>query len=250
MSELKSKKVVVITGASSGIGEATAKLLASQGNKIVLGARREKRLIELVKTIKDNGGEAVYKVTDVTNLADVKALANTALDAYGRIDVWMNNAGLMPHSEFIKGKVDDWNQMIDVNLRGVLNGIDAALPEMRKQKSGHIVNIASVAGHVITPAAGVYNATKFGVRAISDALRQEEAIAKSNIRVTVISPGAITTELVDHITDKEQKKAIDNFYNVYAISADRVARSIAFAINMPEDTGINEIVIRPTGQQL
>lgn len=249
MSEITSK-VVVITGASSGIGEATAKLLATQGNKIVLGARREDRLADIAETIKDGGGEATYKVTDVTSLDDVEALAQAALDTYGRIDVWMNNAGLMPHSEFIKGKVDDWNRMIDVNLRGVLYGIHAALPIMRKQKSGHFINISSVAGHVVRPAAGVYAATKFGVRAISEALRQEEALAQSNVRVTVISPGAIATELVEHVTDKEQKASMDAYYDEYAVSPDRIAQAIAFAINTPEDTGMNEIIIRPAAQQL
>ncbi|MDD9149658.1 MULTISPECIES: SDR family oxidoreductase [unclassified Sporolactobacillus] len=249
MSETTSK-VMVITGASSGIGEATAKLLASQGNKIVLGARREERLNQIAEAIKKAGGEAAYKVTDVTSLDEVKALAQTALDAYGRIDVWMNNAGLMPHSEFIKGRVDDWNRMIDVNLRGVLYGIHAVLPIMREQKSGHFINISSVAGHVVTPAAGVYDATKFGVRAISDALRQEEALAQSHVRVTIISPGAIATELTEHVTDKKQKAALDTFYNEFAVSADRVAQAIAFAVNTPEDTGMNEIIIRPTAQQL
>lgn len=249
MSEITSK-VVVITGASSGIGEATAKLLASQGNKIVLGARREDRLAGIVKTIKDGGDEATYKVVDVTSLNDVEALAQVALDSYGRIDVWMNNAGLMPHSEFIKGKVDDWNRMIDVNLRGALYGIHAALPIMREQASGHFINISSVAGHVVRPAAGVYAATKFGVRAISEALRQEEALAQSNVRVTVISPGAIATELIEHVSDEEQKKAMDAFYGEYAVSPDRIAEAIAFAINTPADTGMSEIVIRPTAQQL
>lgn len=241
-------KVVVITGASSGIGEATARLLASQGDKVVLGARRADRLEGIVASIREAGGEAIGKATDVTSLDEVKALAQGALDAYGRIDVWMNNAGLMPHSEFIKGRVDDWNQMIDVNLRGTLYGIDAALPTMRALGGGHFINISSVAGHVVRPAAGVYAATKFGVRAISEALRQEEVLAESNVRVTVISPGAIETELVDHVSDPEQKKAMDAFYDAYAVSPDRVVQAIAFAINTPDDTGMNEIVIRPAKQ--
>ncbi|MCJ8186121.1 SDR family oxidoreductase [Lactiplantibacillus pentosus] len=244
------QKVIVITGASSGIGEATAKLLASQGNKIVLGARREERLNEIAEAIKSAGGEATYKVTDVTSIEQVEALAQTALDAYGRIDVWINNAGLMPHSEFIKDKVNDWTRMIDVNLRGVLYGIHAALSTMREQKSGHFINISSVAGHIVGPGAGVYAATKFGVRALSDALRQEEALAQSHVRVTTISPGAIATELTDHVTDKEQKEAMDTFYNEFAVGADRVAQAIAFAINTPEDTGMSEIIIRPASQQL
>ena len=204
-------KVIVITGASSDIEAA--------------------------------GGTATYALTDVTDLASVQALAQVALDKFGRIDVWMNNAGLMPHSEFIKGKVADWNQMIDVNLRGVLYGIDAALPSMRAQKSGQFINVSSVAGH-----GGVYSATKAGVLMISEALRQEEAAAKSNIRVTVVSPGAVATELVDHVTDQATKKALEGYYEQTAITPERVATSIAAAIDLPADAAINEIVIRPTSQ--
>lgn len=241
-------KVVVITGASSGIGEATAKLLASKGNKLVLGARREERLQAIAKDIKDAGGEAAYFVSDVVDLEQVKGLAKKALDTYGRIDVWMNNAGLMPHSEFIKGKVDDWNRMIDVNLRGVLYGIDAALPTMREQKSGQFINVASVAAHSVHTGGGVYSATKAGVWMISEALRQEEAAAGSNVRVTIVSPGAISTELVDHITDQDTKKALEGYYKKTAITPDRVATIIASAIDLPADAGVNEIVIRPTDQ--
>lgn len=242
------KKVIVITGASSGIGEVSAKLLASQGNSLVLGARRTERLEAIVDEIKENNGSAICKTTDVTDLAQVKALADTALKEYGRIDVWINNAGLMPRSEFIKGRVDEWDKMVDVNIKGTLYGIDAALPTMRKQSSGQIINISSVAGHATSIGSGVYSATKFGVRAISEALRKEEATAKSNIRVTVISPGAIATELTDHVQDPETKQALNKFYNDYAVSPDRVAETIAFAINTPEDTTMNEIVIRPTAQ--
>jgi len=242
------KKVIVITGASSGIGESTAKLLADQGDAVVLGARREPRLQKIVVDIENNGGSAIYQVTDVTDLKQVQALAQLALDEYGHIDVWINNAGLMPRSEFIKGRVEEWDQMIDVNLKGTLYGIDAALPTMRSQHSGQIINISSVAGHATSIGSGVYSATKFGVRAISEALRKEEATAKSNLRVTVISPGAIATELTDHVKDPETKLALDKFYDDYAVSADRVAQAIAFAINTPEDTTMNEIVIRPTAQ--
>lgn len=245
----ENKKVIVITGASSGIGESTAKLLAQQGNSVVLGARRESRLQEIVKDITDKGGSACYKVCDVTDLEQVKALAKAALDTYGRIDVWMNNAGLMPRSELIKGRVAEWDQMIDVNLKGTLYGIDAVLPTMRQQKSGQIINIASVAGHAISIGSSVYSATKFAVRAISEGLRQEEAAAKSNIRVTVISPGAIATELTDHVKDPETKRNLDKFYQDYAIDVDRVASAIAYAINAPADTTMNEIVIRPTSQR-
>ncbi|MFX3618851.1 MAG: SDR family oxidoreductase [Sporolactobacillus sp.] len=243
-------KVVVITGASSGIGEATAKLLASKGNKLVLGARREERLQAIVKDIKDAGGEATYSVTDVVNPDSVKKLAQIALDAYGQIDVWMNNAGLMPQSQLIQGKVDDWNRMIDVNIKGVLYGINASLPTMREQKSGQFINIASIAAHLVGPGSAVYSATKAGVWMISEALRQEEAAAGSNVRVTVVSPGAIATELPQHITDEATKKGTMQFYDMVAISPDRVAKSIAFAIDEPEDAGVNEIIIRPTKQQM
>ena len=243
------KKVIVVTGASSGIGEATAKLLAKQGDSVVLAARREDRLQKIVQEIEDDGGTAVYKVTDVASLSQVQDLAEFTIKMFKKIDVWMNNAGLMPRSEFIKGRVDEWDQMVDVNLKGTLYGIDAALPIMRKQKTGQIINISSVAGHATSIGSGVYSATKFGVRAISEALRKEEAAAKSNIRVTVISPGAIATELTDHVKDPETKQALDKFYDDYAVSADRVATTIAFAINIPEDTTMNEIVIRPTSQQ-
>jgi len=242
-------KIIVITGASSGIGASAAELLAQQGNILVLGARRENRLQQVVRKIENAGGSAIYKVTDVTELDQVQALAKLALDRYGRIDVWINNAGLMPRSEFIKGRVEEWDQMIDVNLKGTLYGIDAALPTMRKQSSGQIINISSVAGHSISIGSGVYSATKFGVRAISEGLRQEEAAAKSNIRVTVISPGAIATELPDHVQDPETKKTLDKFYDDYAVDVDRVSQAIAFAINTPADTAMNEIVIRPTAQR-
>ncbi|AUI78097.1 SDR family oxidoreductase [Lactiplantibacillus pentosus] len=243
-----SKKVIVITGASSGIGEATAKLLASQGNQLVLGARREARLQEITQAIENAGGEATYAVTDVTDLDSVKQLAKKAVDTYGRIDVWMNNAGLMPQSVLAEGKVTDWNRMIDVNEKGVLYGINAALGIMREQQSGHFINTSSIAGHIVGPGSAVYSATKQAVLAISEGLRQEEAQAGSNIRVTVVSPGAIATELTNSITDEEVKKGTEQFYDLFAISPERVAESIAFAINAPADASINEIIIRPSKQ--
>ncbi|WP_311407356.1 SDR family oxidoreductase [Liquorilactobacillus uvarum] len=242
-------KVIVITGASSGIGEATAKLLASKGNKVVLGARREERLQKIVKNIEQSGGQATYLATDVSELEQVKALAQKAINTYGRLDVWMNNAGLMPHSEFIKGRVEDWNRMIDINLRGVLYGINAALPQMRKQQSGQFINIASVAAHAVHSGGGVYSATKAGVWMISEALRQEEVAAKSHVRVTVVSPGAVSTELVDHVTDPDTKKAMENFYASVSMPSERVAQAISLAVDLPEDSDINEIVMRPTNQK-
>ncbi|WP_036081571.1 SDR family oxidoreductase [Listeria cornellensis] len=245
-----SGKVIVITGASSGIGEATAKLLAKKGHKIVLGARREDRLKEIVEDIEKDGGSAVYQVTDVAKHDSVEALAKRALDTYSKIDVWLNNAGLMPHSTFDKRKVAEWDQMVDVNIKGVLYGIAAALPTMREQKSGHFINVSSIAGHQTHPGGGVYSGTKYAVRAISEALRQEEAAAKSNVRVTIISPGAVATELTHTITDEDLKPGIEQLYNEVAISPERVAETILFAMDTPADTAMNEILLRPTSQQV
>ncbi|KRL32616.1 short-chain dehydrogenase [Liquorilactobacillus uvarum DSM 19971] len=224
-------------------------MLASKGNKVVLGARREERLQKIVQNIEQSGGQLTYLATDVSELEQVKALAQKAIDTYGRLDVWMNNAGLMPHSEFIKGRVEDWNRMIDINLRGVLYGINAALPQMRKQRSGQFINIASVAAHAVHSGGGVYSATKAGVWMISEALRQEEVVAKSHVRVTVVSPGAVSTELVDHVTDLDTKKAMKNFYANVSMPSERVAQAISLAVDLPEDSDINEIVMRPTNQK-
>jgi len=244
-----SNKVVVITGGSSGIGEATAKLLAKRGNRIVLAARREERLKAIVKDIQDNGGTAVYQVTDVTDYTEVENLAKRAVDEYGRIDVWLNNAGIMLHSTYDKKKVDEWSRMVDVNIKGVLYGIAAALPYMRERKSGHFINLSSVAGHVVHVGGGVYSGTKYAVRAISEALRQEEASVKSNIRVTVISPGAVAPELTVPITDADLKAGIEKLYEEVAIRPERAADTIAFAIETPADTAMNEIIFRPTRQK-
>lgn len=245
----RQQKVVVITGASSGIGEATAKLLARRGDKLVLAARREDRLQKLVEEIQATGGEACYQVTDVTSPEAVEALAQRSLKEYGQIDVWVNNAGLMPQSTLMKKKVAEWDRMIDVNIKGVLYGIAAALPHMRAQRRGQIINISSVAGHHVNIGSSVYSATKYAVRAISEGLRQEEAAADSNVRVTIISPGAVATELTNTITDEDLKPAFEKLYEEYAISSDRVAETIAFAMDMPEDTSMNEILLRPTQQR-
>lgn len=241
-------KVVVITGASSGLGEATALRLAKQSAKLVLAARRQDRLEKIAKQVSAAGGESLVVETDVTDEKAVNQLAKQAIDKFGRIDVWINNAGLMPLSEFAKGRVDEWDRMIDVNLKGTLYGVNAALPQMRKQKSGQIINIASVAAHNAGAGSGVYSATKFGQWAASEALRQEEAMAKSNIRVTVVSPGSMATELADHIGDPEQAKATKEYSKANAIQPDDVARTIEFAIDLPEEVTANEIVVRPTRQ--
>lgn len=239
-------KVVIITGASSGIGEATAKLLAQNGAKVVLAARREDRLRSIVQDITEAGGEAAYLQADVVSSGDMQNLAEYALQQYGRIDVWVNNAGVMPVSRLNELRVAEWDQMIDVNIKGVLYGIAAALPVMREQQSGHIINVSSVAGHEVSPSSAVYSGTKFAVRAISEGLRQEES-PSSHIRSTIISPGITESELLGTVKSPEIQAMAGHFANM-SISPYRIAGAIAYAINQPEDTGINEIVIRPTVQ--
>ncbi|MDT3967378.1 SDR family oxidoreductase, partial [Staphylococcus saprophyticus] len=210
--------------------------------KLVLGARRLDRLEKIQQKV---GRDSVsIKKTDVTKADEVNALIETAYNDFGRIDVLINNAGLMPQSFLEKNKQDEWNQMIDVNIKGVLYGIGAVLPYMRKQKSGHIINLASVAGHVVFPGSAVYCGTKYAVRAITEGLRQEEAIVGSNIRTTILSPGAVSTELTDHISDKDMKQDIDELYK-NAIKPDAIARAINYAINEPEESSVNEFIIRP-----
>lgn len=240
-------KVVIITGASSGIGEATAKELASKGAKLVLAARREDRLKKLQEEIKTVGGQAIYKVTDVTSREQMEELAAYTIKEFGKIDVLVNNAGIMPQAFLSENKVDEWDQMIDVNIKGVLYAISAIVPSMRERKSGHVINLSSVAGHNIYPGGTVYCGTKFAVKAISEGLRQEEAMNGTNIRVTNISPGAVTSELLETTTDPTMKAGLDEFYQV-AIDAASIAHAIAFAIDQPSDVGINEMIIRPTVQ--
>ncbi|PHM06721.1 SDR family oxidoreductase [Nostoc sp. 'Peltigera malacea cyanobiont' DB3992] len=239
-------KVVIITGASSGLGEATAKRLAASGAKLMLAARREDRLKELVGAIAKSGGTATYQVTDVADRAQMEALAKETLSTYGRIDVLINNAGLMPLSPLDQVKVEEWDRMIDVNIKGVLYGIAAVLPTMRQQKSGHVINLSSVAGHKVFAGSAVYCATKYAVRAISEGLRLE---SNGEIRSTNISPGAVATELTTTITDKDTAAGINQLYAI-AIDADAIARAIAYAIEQPDDVDVNEMIIRPTRQEL
>ncbi|WP_152208130.1 SDR family oxidoreductase [Marinobacter changyiensis] len=239
-------KVVIITGASSGLGEATARRLSERGAKLVLAARREDRLVKLTEELKANGGEAIWQTTDVTDRKQVEALAKIAKDTFGRIDVLVNNAGLMPLAPLDALKVDEWDQMVDVNIKGVMYGIAAVLPIMREQHSGHVINLSSVAGHKVFPGAAVYCATKYAVRALSEGLRME---AGDEIRSTNISPGAIATELTSTITDPTAAEAAEELYKV-AIDADAVARAIVYAIEQPHDVDINEIILRPTAQEL
>jgi len=239
-------KVVVITGASSGLGEATARHLAAQGAKLVLAARRTDRLQALAAELNLGAGTAV--ATDVTDAAQVKALVDGAVAAYGRIDVMLNNAGLMPHSPLERVKIDDWDRMIDVNLKGVLYGIAAALPHMTRQRGGHIINVSSVAGHKVRPGSAVYAATKAAVRMLSEGLRQE--VKPYNIRTTIISPGAVQSELPQSINEADVARGVAEFYEKFAIPADSFARMVAFAISQPDDVDINEILFRPTAQEL
>jgi len=237
-------KVVVITGASSGLGEATARHLAGQGAKLVLGARRLDRLRALATELSLGANAAV--ATDVTKLDDVKHLVDVALKTHGRIDVMLNNAGLMPHSPLDRLKVADWDRMIDVNFRGVLYGVAAALPVMKAQKSGHFINVSSVAGHKVRAGSSVYAATKAAVRMFSEGLRQE--VKPFNIRTTIISPGAVASELPDSITEPDVAAGVRKFYEI-ALPAESFARVVAFAIGQPADMDINEILFRPTNQE-
>jgi NADP-dependent 3-hydroxy acid dehydrogenase YdfG len=241
-------KVVVITGASSGLGAATARLVSAEGASVVLGARRADRLQALADGLSSGGGKALAVVTDVTDHDQVKRLADTAVQKFGRIDVMINNAGLMPQSPLERLRIDEWDRMIDVNIKGVLYGIAAALPHMIKQKAGHIINVSSVAGHKVRPGATVYAATKHAVLALSEGLRQE--VKPYNIRTTVISPGAVATELPDSVTEPDVAERIQKFYKDVAIPADSFARAVVFSMSQPEDVDINEILFRPTRQEL
>ena len=234
-------KVILITGASSGIGEGTARLLAAQGHRLVIGARRTDRLVALTESLKQAGGHVRYRELDVTSAEDVAAFARFALDAFGRIDVLVNNAGVMPLSPLNALKVTEWNRMIDVNIRGVLHGIAAVLPTMEQQGQGQIINISSIGGLSVSPTAAVYCATKFAVRAISDGLRQET----DKIRVTVVCPGVVESELADSITDDTARSAMQEFRRV-AITPDAIARAVAYAVEQPADVDVSEIVVRPT----
>lgn len=248
MTQALQHKVVVITGASSGLGEAAARHLAAHGARLVLGARRVDRIESLADELNRAGGKALAVATDVTDHTQVKALVDAAVQTYGRIDVMINNAGLMPHAPLERLKIDEWDRMIDVNIKGVLYGIAAALPYMKQQKSGHIINVSSVAGHKVGPAGAVYAATKHAVRALSEGLRQE--VKPYHLRTTVISPGAVATELPDSISEPDISDSVHKFYQEYAIPADSFARMVAFAISQPDDVDVNEILYRPTSQTL
>src|SRR5438874_754046 len=241
-------KVVIITGASSGIGEATAKLLASKGAKLVLGARRADKLKQIVDEIEKDGGQAVYRELDVTNPPDNDDIVKLAKETFGRIDVIFLNAGIMPNSPLSALKTDDWHQMVDVNIKGVLNGVAAVLPTFIEQKSGHIITTSSVAGLKAYPGGAVYGGTKWFVRDFMEVLRMESAMEGTNIRTATIYPAAINTELLGTISHKDTAEGMAKVYERFGISPDRIANVVAFAIDQPEDTTINEFTVGPANQ--
>ncbi|CAN7748094.1 SDR family oxidoreductase [Mesorhizobium caraganae] len=234
-------KIVLVTGGSSGIGAGIARELGAAGARLMLGARRTDRLEILAQKIRAGGGEIMTRRLDVTDRADVATFADAARQAWGRVDVIVNNAGIMPLSLMASMKTDEWDQMVDVNIKGVLNGIAAVLPEMTARGSGHIINIASVGALTVSPTAAVYCATKYAVRAISDGLRQE----RNDIRVTCIHPGVVESELAGTITDPAAAAAMSS-YRAIALQPDAIGRAVRFAIEQPDDVDINEIVVRPT----
>ena len=245
MPEIKGK-VVVITGASSGIGEAAALMLAARGANVVLGARRSDRLKALADRINAaGGGEATYAQADVKRREDLVALVELACSGFGKLDVLVNNAGIGPISPLDDLRVAEWEEMIDINIKGVLYGIAAGLPVFRRQGFGHFVNIASTAGLIVRPAMSVYCGTKFAVRAISEGLRQE---AGDKLRVTIISPGFVQTDLVAAVSNPEVRAQLEASRDKFAISPDAVARAIVYAVEQPADVDVGEIVIRPTAQ--
>lgn len=241
-------KVVIITGASSGIGEVTAKLLASKGAKVVLGARGEDRLKQIVDEITKHGGQAAYQELDVTKQSENDAIVKLAKETFGSVDVVFLNAGLMPNSPLSALKTGDWHRMVDVNIKGVLNGVAAVLPTFIAQKSGHVIATSSVAGLKAYPNVAVYCGTKWFVRAFMETLRMESAMEGTNIRTATVYPAAINTELLDTISDKGTADAAHALYHQYGISPDRIANVVAFAIDQPEDTTINEFTVGPANQ--
>jgi len=241
-------KVVIITGASSGIGEATAKLLASKGAKLVLGARREDNLKRIAEEIEKDGGQAVYQALDVTKASDSDAIVRLAKETFGGVDVIFLNAGIMPNSPLSALQTDDWHQMVDVNVKGVLNGVAAVLPTFIEQKSGHVVANSSVAGLKAYPGGAVYGGTKWFVRDFMEVLRMESAMEGTNIRTATIYPAAIGTELLSTISHEGTAEQMEGVYNTFQISPDRIASVVAIAIDQPEDTTINEFTVGPANQ--
>lgn len=241
-------RVVLITGASSGIGEATAKLLARRGARVVLGARRDDRLQRIVDEIRGEGGEAVARAMDVTRQDDNDAAVTLAKETFGGLDAIVLNAGLMPNSPLSALRTDEWHRMVDVNITGVLNGVAAVLPTFIEQRSGHVIAVSSVAGLKAYPGGAVYGGTKWFLRDFMEVLRMESAMEGTNIRTATLYPAAITTELLDTITDRRSADAMQAVYDRYGISPERVADVIAFALNLPADTTVNEFTVGPASQ--
>ena len=241
-------KVAIITGASSGIGEATAKALASKGAKVVLGARRADQLKRIADEIEKNGGQAVYQELDVTTPSASEDIVKLATETFGGVDVIFLNAGIMSNSPLSALKTDDWHRMVDVNIKGVLNGVAAVLPTFIEQKSGHVIAVSSVAGLKAYPGGAVYGGTKWFVRDFMEVLRMESAMEGTNIRTATIYPAAISTELLSTISDENTAESMQDVYDQYGISPDRIADVVAFAIDQPEDTTINEFTVGPANQ--
>lgn len=242
------EKVIIITGASSGIGEATARLLADNGAKLVLGARRTEKLKQIVGEIQKAGGQAVYGELDVTKQSDNDGLVQLAKKAFGRVDAIFLNAGLMPSAPLSALKTDDWHRMVDVNVKGVLNGVAAVLPTFLEQKSGHVIATSSVAGLKAYPNSAVYGGTKWFVRDFMEVLRIESAMEGTNIRTATIYPAAINTELLRTISDKGTAEGMGKLYERYGISPERIAKVVAFAIDQPDDTTVSEFTVGPANQ--
>lgn len=240
------EKVVIIMGASSGIGEATARLLAERGAKLVIAARREDLLAEIKSSLPD--AELVYQVADVSKYEDVKKVVDLAVETYGRVDVLFNNAGVMPTAPLVEGRRDEWKEMLDINIMGVLNGISAVLPLMAEQKSGHIISTDSVAGHVVYPDSAVYCGTKFAVRAIMEGLRQEQRM--NNIKSTIISPGAVQTELYKTISDSKTAEEVRKAQIEWGLTSEDIATAVVFAIDTPDRMSISDMIVRPTTQEV
>ena len=237
-----------VTGASSGIGEATAKLLAKKGAKVVLGARRREKLGQIVDYIESNDGQAVFKAMDVTKPSDNEAIVKLAWDIFGGVDAILLNAGLMPSSPVSALKTDEWNRMVDVNIKGVLNGVAAVMPTFIEQKSGYVLAVSSVAGLKNYPGASVYGGTKWFVRNFMEVLRMEAAMEGTNIRTSTLYPAAISTELLDTITDQNTAAGMQGLYDAMAIKPDRIADVVAFALDLPEDTAVSEFTVGPAKQ--
>lgn len=248
MSQEATRRVAIITGASSGIGAATARKLAAEGIAVSLAARRRERLEALSKEIEESGGECLIVETDVTVRAQVEALVEETVNTFGRVDILINNAGVMLLSYMRNAHIDEWEKMIDVNLKGPLFGIGAVMPIMREQGSGHIINVSSMAGRRVFPSGAVYCGTKFGLHAITEGLRSELG-HKNNIRATIIAPGVVATELTHHITDEDVNKRVEAMQSMDSLTSEDIANAIHYAIEQPAHVNVSEVLVLPTAQQ-